>query len=320
MNRASAVIYVCVLAASFGHTAGAAERLRYKMSADERTYYRVVTSVKLTQMNAGVESTSSITTSEVTESSLLGHTRGVFKIQSAVKRLQVDLADGTLGKYNFDSDASTNDKDTILGQALTPLYEGMTTLLLVKSFTDRGTVVSIKGYEGLVIGAIKNNPITAQFAVGANEQSAKVSFAEQYIEFPEKDISPGDTWEVPLEMTFGEFGTVTGKRVYKYVGNSSLDLKKAAAVEQRKLVKISVATDFKFDINVNKNGLMVSGVVAVKDSSGEALFDPVLGRVRSRKQTLNLEADLKITANNETRSIKQTQVQQVTVDLLAEFP
>jgi len=320
MNRACGLMSVCVLAASLGHTAGAAERLRYKMSAEERAYYRVVTSVKLTQVSAGSESNSRIMTSEVTESSLVTHNRGVFKIQSAVKHLQVELEDGTLGKYNYDSDASANDKDTVLGQALTPLYEGMTTLLLMKSFNDRGTVISIKGYEGLVIGALKNNPITAQFAVGANEQSAKVSFSEQYIEFPEKDVTSGDTWEVPFEMTFGGFGTVTGKRLYKYVGNTSLDVKKGGTVSKRRLVKISVVTDFKFDVEVNKNGLMVSGVVAVKDSSGEALFDPVLGRVHSRNQTLSLEGDLKVTANNETRSIKQTQVQQVTVDLLSEFP
>ncbi|MEO1995752.1 MAG: hypothetical protein ABGZ17_10805, partial [Planctomycetaceae bacterium] len=89
---------------------------------------------------------------------------------------------------------------------------------------------------------------------------------------------------------------------------------------RQRVRKINVDTDFKFDINVNKNGLMVTGAVTVKASSGEALFDPQRGHIHSRRQKLTLEGDFEITANDETRSVQQTQVQQVNVDFLAEFP
>ena len=320
MNRLCGVLCGWVAVVSVADFAGGAELLRYKMSEDERAYYRTETSVDLKQTIDGVESSSKFVVEEIVETSLLGVVDQNLRIQSTVKKLRVDVSHATLGKYVFDSEASGNDKDTPLGEALTPLYEGMSTLLLVKTFTNRGGVISIKGYDGLVIGALKTNPITSQFAVGANEQSAKVSFADEYVEFPKKEVAPGDTWEVPMLVTFGEFGEVKGKRTYKYVEKSAVEIKNGDTVGKLDLVKIDVGTEFQFDVNVNKNGLMVTGTVVVKDATGQALFDPKRGCVHSRRQKLTLEGDFKISANNETRTLKQTQIQQVNVDRLAEYP
>lgn len=289
-------------------------QFRYQYSPSAKLLYRTAVTASQKQNVAGMDVENSQKTTEISEISLVETAQdGNFKLQSENKRMKVEMDIGPLGKYNFDSTSKENEKGSVLGTSLTPMYESMTGAYTFLTLTPRGEVTELKGFEETIKNALKDNPIAAQFAGGGTDEAAKMAYNMIMPIFPEKAISPGDTWEQPYNIALPKLGDMKGKRVLKFEGMES--------VNGQKVAKISVTTELSANINIDvENQAKVTGKVSVTKSSGTYLFDPAAGRLLKFEGSMEMDGDMTVEAGGQTIPIKQSQKQTQLYELIDKLP
>lgn len=287
--------------------------LRYKFSSRDRLLYRDTTTVKQRQTVANKTFENSIETTEITESRLsrLDKARN-FILEREYKKLQVHIQIAQLGEYKFDSTSEENERGSVLGTELTPLYESLKGAVLKVTMTPQGQVIGVRGYRELLGPVLRDKQLAGQFVNGGSNESQQLALSSKFPVFSKKKVQPGDGWEVPFELVLPQFGTVQGKRVYRWDGMET--------VKGRKLVRITFSTDMTFKLNLVMGGTKVSGTVTLSDSAGTALFDPVRGRLISQTEKYTATGDLTVAANGMNVEIKTSSVQTSRIELLDKLP
>jgi hypothetical protein len=238
---------------------------------------------------------------------------GSLHLQAENRRLQQTMTIGPLGEYKFDSKSSDNDRASVMGAALTPIYEALSGAIIQVTVTPLGEVTDVKGLKELIgDNLLKDNPFGAQAAVAATDEGAKISYSDRFLDLPEQPVGPGDTWEKPYEMKLPGLGLAKGKSVYKLEGPDK--------VGDRATIKISVRDEMSIDLDLDQAGAKVTGSLSVNSSSGTIQFDPEAGAIVSKKTTQTLSGNLNVAAGGQNIPVQQEQTHTTTTELLDKEP
>ncbi|MGQ0636090.1 MAG: DUF6263 family protein [Planctomycetaceae bacterium] len=310
---AGLLIGCCVLASPLAR-ADDAVLLRYKFTKGDSQHYRSTQELKQSQTfspEVKIETAMSgdtIATRTVTEVSA----EGKATIKNKPVRLKMTAEITGVGKFEFDSQSTERDTASMLGGALTPLYEKLSGAELEIVVNKLGNVLSTKGYAELVADIIKDNPLAAQFGAQGSDESAMLSEQEAYLILPEKPVKPGDTWEVPYEFEVPKLGKFRGKNSYKF---EAYDM-----VGTRKTARINATSELTLNLDINQPEAKVTGTMSTTGSSGSVQFDPEAGRILSKKSNLSMVGQLTVDAGGMTLTIDTRQEQANSSELLDKLP
>jgi hypothetical protein len=272
---------------------------RYKGKTGDVRFYESSNLVELQQSVNGQDLSTKIGSRVVVkreqqESSETGR----LQFRDTTNRLRVDMKLPQIGEFKFDSKSTENETGSLIGDALTPLYEALSGAVVDVTFSPRGEVLKVAGLKEVVEGILKSNPIAAQFAAGASsDEGAKLSYREQFLEFPEKALAPGDEWETDAAVNLPQVGKISGKTRCKYVGVDS----------GSGLHRFTMTSDVKVEVDQKVGPTEVVGTVEVTGSKGEVLFDSAKGIVVKRESETKMSGDLVVSVAGMTIPIKQTQ-------------
>lgn len=274
--------------------------LRYKMTKGEQRVAYSKTETKQTQTVMGMSFESEFNleaygTNAVDEVDADGN----YHISAKNNRIKVAAKLGPAGDYSFDSQSSERDKASQLGASLTPVFERMSGASIQFVMTPMGEVKELKGYTELFRDLIENNPFAAQFTAGGTDEAAKANMENELPHLPAKSVKPGDTWEVPSDLTMPKFGKVTGKRVYRYVGPDK--------VGDRPTAKIEATNEVSVEINSDMNGTQVTGNFKSNNATEMIQFDVAAGKVLLREGTIAMTGDLNVSVNGMNIPVHQEQ-------------
>lgn len=272
---------------------------RYKFEKGATQIWQSKTQTKTTQTINGNKLETEAAQTTININSIEEIAAETILLKSKTERLKATAKIPSLGDFEFDSQKPDRDKSSVIGAALTPLYERLVGSELQIEVTPLGKLKSLKGYAQLVGDLTKSNPLTSQFAGGGSDNAAKMGIQAQWIVFPEKPLKPGDHWENPLELELPGLGLIKGKE--------SITFLRLETVDSQTIAKFSTSTDISFDLNVEVNGAKVTGKVTTSNSSGMADFNVVQGKVKSLTSELTLTGDLTIVVNNMTLPVQLTQ-------------
>lgn len=224
---------------------------------------------------------------------------GTAKIKTKTVRLKNNSKVPSLGDYEFDSQKTDRDTSSILGAALTPLYERLVGGELQSEVTPSGVVKSFTGYAQLVGDLAKSNPLTAQFSGGGTDNAGKLAAQGNWVIFTDKPVKPGDKWDNPYEMDLAGLGVFKGKETITFLALETRD--------GHSIAKLSVSNDISFDLKVDMGAAKVSGKVTTSSSEGSAEFDVTAGKLLSQKSKLTLTGQLSVDVNNMTIPVGMSQ-------------
>lgn len=298
------------------HAAAYAEdgtTLKYKLAKGDKLIYRTKSEMKQTQTIMGMalendmtnEGVSSYTVEAVDE-------KGNFQLSVKGERLKVKAKFGALGEFAFDSQSSERDKSSVIGAAVTPLFERLSGAVYQATLSPEGEVVEVKGYADLLRDLVENNPITAQFAGGGSDDVAKEGLREMFPRVSKDAVKPGDTWEVPHEIAMPKLGKMKGKSSFRYVGPDK--------VGDRQTAKIEVTTDSSMDLDIDMDGTKVTGKISTNSATGTLQFDVAAGRVISNQSTVSMGGTLNVNVNGMDIPIQNEQTMKSAVELLEKLP
>ena len=293
--------------------AGEPLKLRYRIKAGERTIYRTRTEIKQNQSVGEMKFENEIRTEQVATTAVdKVDDQGNLHLRQQSERLKFVMKSGPLGEYKFDSLAKEHDRGSVLGKAVTPLFERMSGSAVELVVTPLGEVKEVKGFAELFADLLKDNPIAVQFLGGGSNEAAKSSYADQFPRFKDDAVKPGDFWEVPFEIDLPKLGKFKGKRVYRYEGPDK--------VGDRTTAKIDVATELEGDLDIDLGEAKVSGTFSTDDATGTVQFDPAAGKLVAMKSGFSLTGDMTITAGGNTIPLRMEQTQTISIEMLDKLP
>jgi hypothetical protein len=301
-----------LLSAGLAHADDEPILLRHQYEKDHPLLYRTTSEMEQTQSLMGQKITMTMKQTDVTQRSLeMVNDDGNLRVKSENKQLMVTMK-SAIGEYKFDSKGAERERGSVLGAALTPIYERLSGSALTMVITPRGEVKDVEGLDMLLADVLKDNALGAQFAGGGSKGAARLSQQESSDQLPEQPVKKGDKWEIPYEMELPKLGKVTGKRIYTFE-----DFDK---VGERETVRLGVTLEMAFDVAVEMGGAKVTGKMAVSDSSGTVHFDPKRGQTVSKKAKYTIGGDLSVDVAGNIIPVRQDQTQAVTVELIEKLP
>lgn len=317
MSRVVAVLSLGLAGLLFAAEAGAQDQkpvlLRYKFKTSEPLIYRSTQTTDQTQTINQNKIETKITNTDITIRKLEKIDKNKnLQIQTENKFLKVRMKVGTLGEYSYDSNTDDNEKGSMLGGALTPMYDALDGAILKEIVSPRGEVIEIKGFEELMAAALKDNPLGRQFAGGGSNKARKFGISELYPVMPKSPVKPGDTWNETFEIALPKLGRAKGTRKYTFAGFDK--------VGETPTAKITYTTDLTFKLNLDQGGQQATGELSVQKSSGTAQFDPANGRVVNLKSAYTIGGTINVTVNGMELTVETAQTQSVELNLLNKLP
>ncbi|HVW00908.1 MAG TPA: DUF6263 family protein, partial [Planctomycetaceae bacterium] len=202
MSLQNSLRALCVfLAVAAGLGADEPIVLRYKGKPGDQLVYRNRNSTQQTQKIGEVKLENTISQEDQTRRTFAEPTQeGTLQYTGKTERFKTQLKLGPLGEYKFDSQSSERETGSMLGDALTPLYERLSAGELQVTVTPRGDVKAVKGYSEMIGDVLKNNAIAKQFAGGGSDAAATTGVQQHTLRFQEGPVSPGDSWDHPIEI------------------------------------------------------------------------------------------------------------------------
>ncbi len=287
--------------------------LRYKAAPGDRQIYRSRTEMKQTQRIGELDIEQKLTAEQTCSRTVLAvDERGLMQLKLKNERLTFEGTFGPSGEYQFDSTSDERDTASVLGAALTPVFERLSDGAFQVAVSPRGEVTEAKGLAEMLGDLLENNPIAVQLTSGGSDAAAKFSVQDQFVVLPENPVRPGDTWEVPWEIALPKLGTTKGKKSFRFLG---LD-----KTGPRPTARIECTTEMSFDVNIDMGDARVTGTAAVTSSSCTIRFDVAAGRLSSSVGTVRLAGDLIVTTGGQSIAIKTDQTQKTTIELLDKLP
>lgn len=270
-------------------TADDSPTLKYKLAKGDRILYRTKSEMKQTQTIAGqviesetnAEAINSYTVDAIDE-------KGNYQLTIRGERLKMK---GKFGgtDYAFDSQSSERDKSSVIGAEVTPLFERLSGSAYQATLGPDGDHLEVKGFGDLVRDLVQGHPIATQFASGGTDEAAREGLREYFPKLAKNALKPGDSWEVPVDLTIPNLGKTRGKSVYRYVGPDK--------VGERATAKIEVSTDATVELRIEMDGATVTGTINSTGASGTIQFDVAAGRVLTTQSAAPMTGSLNINAN-----------------------
>lgn len=272
----SAVFAVVIVVSSFtASDAVAAEPtlFRYRSAAGNKQVWKLQRTLKQEQS----EGTSRVSTSMDEKSELLitfqaplenGETPFRFATRSIVSKWQL----GSDGEFVFDSanNANPTGANTVLSAALQPVYSRLIGAELNGAVSQTGRLLRVEGYSELVRDLVAGNILTKELTAGGTDESHRQNLAVGWIVFKDEPVSPGDSWETPVEVSLPGGKMAGGTRTIKFLGMEQ--------VEGKEVAHFTVQTNVSFDIRTEANGYVVTGQLSSSESTGDMFFDVAVGR------------------------------------------
>ena len=312
-TRRSAVVLALVV--GLLHAAVSAEdgaTLKYKLAKGDKLIYRAKMEMKQSQTIMGMPFENEMTNDAISTYTVDAvDEKGIAQITVKGERVKAKAKFPALGEFAFDSQSSERDKSSVIAAAMTPLMERLSGIVYQATVPPDGGVIAVKGYADQLRDLVEGNPVTAQFAGGGTDDSAKQGLNEV---FPKIKAAPkpGDTWDVPVEIAMGKVGKLTGKSTYRFAG---LD-----KVGDRATAKLEVTTDLSVDLDIDMDGAKVTGRISTNNANGIVQFDIAAGRVISSEGTASLGGTLNVNANGMNITVQNDQTMKTTVEYLEKIP
>lgn len=302
-----------VLIPAFGVRADEPIVLRHKFEKEQPAIYKTETTMTQKQAFMGQKIETEIKQSDVTSRVLDKiDSEGGIHLKNENKRLKVSVKIGPIGDYTFDSQSTEREKGSVLGSALTPLYERLSGASIEVALTPRGKVTAVDGYEQLIGDVLKENALAAQFAGGGSKNASVMAYQESFDQLPEGSVKPGDTWEVPYDVELPKIGKAQGKRVYTF---EAMD-----KVGDRATARLGVKLELSIDVDLEMNGAKITGKLSVSESAGTIQFDPEKGRTLSKKAKYTISGTLNVDVNGNVIPVETEQIQSVNSELIEKIP
>jgi hypothetical protein len=290
-----------------------AVELKYKLARGDKLIYRLKSEMKQSQTIMGMLHENEIQTDTIQSVTVDAiDDKGNSQLSVKGERIKVKANFAQLGDFVFDSQSNERDKSSMLGAALTPLYERLSGATFQAVVSPAGDVVEVKGYADLIRDLVADNPLTAQFARGGTDEAAKENLREIFPNLAKSTPRPGDTWEAPYEFSLGKVGVTKGKRVYRYVGPDK--------VANQPTVKLDVNSETSISLDIDMNGVKITGTLSTTAANGTVQFDPAAGRVRSSQGSATISGTLNINANGMDIPLQNDQIIKGSIEYLDKLP
>lgn len=298
----------------FVHPACGADpvQLKYQWSTGGKRIVSSKVSTVSSQSINGMKTDISMT-QETTQSILFGEVKPdtVVPFTTKTEHLKTSF-EGMNLTYQFDSKLPDRDKSSILGAALTPVYERLVGSELKGEIDQQGHVKSVTGYAALIGDLLKEQPVAAQFVGGGSDEVAKVGTQSMWLILPEKQVSIGDKWETPVETELSGLGKLKGKETITFL---STDMRNGHTI-----AKFAVTTDLSVELNMEANGAKITGNISTKNSIGSAEFDLTAGTVVRRASETELSGGITAEINGMSIPIQISQKTKTDLESLEKLP
>ena len=286
--------------------------LKYKLAKGDKLIYRTKMEMKQSQTIMGMALENEMTNDAISSYTVEAvDEKGNARLTVKGERLKATAKFKALGDFAFDSQSSERDKSSTIGAAMTPLMERMSGIVYQATVPPDGGVLAVKGYADQLRDLMESNPLTAQFAGGGTDESAKQALDEVFPKIGKAAAKPGDTWDVPVEIAMGKVGKLTGKSTFRFVG---LD-----KVGDRVTAKLEVTTDLSVELDIDMDGAKVTGKISTNNANGIVQFDIVAGHVISGQATVSMGGTLNVNANGTNIPVQNDQTMKSTVEYLDSF-
>lgn len=283
--------------------------LKYKLAKGDKLIYRTKMEMKQSQKIMGTAMENELTSETISSYTVeTVDEMGNAKLNVKGERLKAMAKFGALGEFAFDSQSSERDKSSAIGLAMTPLMERLSGIMYEATVPPDGGVSEVKGYANQLRDLVEGNPLTAQFAGGGTDDSAKQALDGVFPKIAKTVANTGDTWETPIDLAMGKLGTLKGKTTYVFVGPDK--------VGDRATAKLAVTTDLSIDINLDMDGTKVTGKISTNNSNGFVQFDTVAGRVISGEGSASMGGTLNVNVNGMDIPVQNDQTVKTTVEYL----
>jgi hypothetical protein len=215
-------------------------------------------------------------------------------------------------KMSIDIGGNKIDYDSTIQQPNNPMtdfFKALQTLDL--TFTIKQSDMSIEKIEGnkeFIAALSKTNPQMEPLLKSILSEDALKKMAEPTLfAFPPDGKLSKKTWDRTSDLDLGPIGKYTTKYTFAAVGKGG---------KNKDLDKIDVKATMSYKPPTDAGGLpfkIKSGTLEGKDGTGEALFNPKLGRFDSYTMKMKLEGKLTIDIGGMVTDVDLTQDQTATV-------
>jgi hypothetical protein len=294
---------------------GAEERtlLRYKPSEDKPLIFQVTTKFNQKMSIGNMKADLQYRTEDISLWTLQKtDEKGNLAWQKENKRLQVNVKFLPVGEYEFDSKSDERDKSSVLGAALTPIFDNLNGAYLRITNTPEGRITKVGDYEELIGNLTKSNPVAPIITFGGTNQGAGLLFQEMMAVLSNKPVKSGDTWEAPYNFEIPQLGTFEGKKGFKYEGRDK--------VNGRETVRLGINYDISLEVDYKFLGVNATGTITTTKSSGAAHFDPEQGQLVSLKSNAEFSGNVRLQSGGNTFDVPIEITWEVTLKQLEKLP
>lgn len=281
--------------------------LQYKFSAGKPLTYLTRNSMTQTTKVLNQETKTEMETEMFSELTLNKQEEsGLFQLEHHHQKFKTEMDVTGLLNYKFDSETPKVKSEGILETQLDPVFKKLGKAKLSLSMQPNGKVVKVTGYQELLDEVLKTNPFMKQFLNNFSDESAQTEFSEMFPELSPQPVKPGDSWEIDFDQSMGEWGSLKGKKKYRYLGNNE--------VEGRKCVTLSVDYNAEINLDLDQGLAKVKGTLKITDSKGTIDFDPVAGEVVQVESLYKIAGNMKVDSGGRVLDVETNQEQKLSVN------
>jgi len=298
---------------SIGHAEDKPVTLRYKGTKGDRIITQNAAKMQQSQTINGMELTTVIEQKDVSVSTLRQIDKeGNFHVESQPHRLWVKLNLPMQEPYTYDSTKDERQKGTVIAQAMNPVYDRLSTVVMTAVYSPLGKVKKVSGMQEYLADVLKDNAIGAQLIGGGSDELAKLQVTDRLVEFPKKPVKTGDTWDVEFETQLPNIGKFKGKKTYTFEGQDK--------VGDHATYKITCETEMTIELKTETDGAVVTGTLKADDASSVYQFDPKRGRIIAMKAESQVSGDVSVEAGGNIFSVETDQSQSYELKELDKLP
>ncbi len=275
----------------------AGERFQYGFEKGQAIHYQTKQIMKTSMALQGQQINMTVQTEELTQWTPQESTsQNTFVVEVKSLRLRfIQEMNLPFGKQRQEFDSTKAQKSG--GNPLIQVLQRLAKRTLVLHLTPQGKITKVEGLKELFQ---EMKLPGGQFPVAQMAEGIKDQLGQMVVAFPDKELNPGDTWEVPLKMTLPGIGRMETRMRYRYEG------------PQDSLARFTFTTSLEGKLNLKTPlGGQVAATVKTTRSQGEFFFDPQKGQmVRLSSQT-----DLQFTLHLQVGQAQQPLEQQVSIEV-----
>jgi hypothetical protein len=290
--RRCAILLVVLLV--FRATSAAAQvEFKPKAPPPGKETHEVSVTVAQTLTIAGMELKTE-SDSAYTISSVAGEkdSDGNVPIQQKFESVRSSLALPGGINVNFDSSINLAKADNPLADFLLDAFKALHGATFTSVVTPDNRLVRVEGADKVIDKAGDKAGLILKSQL--SEERMKREHAQVHDRYPDKQVKPGDTWEVTEETDFGSGQILKVLRQFEYVGTEERGgrtVDKINAVD-KKVISFEAQPSEQQPFKISDSELEIA------ESKGTILFDRQRGAEVENSRVMHLKGKLTLTLNN----------------------